>query len=182
LGVTDRSVKDPDYGPRGFLPERAARRARKIVLREQMGIGWPLAALGAAVLVATVGITFLLRSDAPDPPFRVATSLAAVAPSSAELVTESLSGEELLVVRAGGEVRVFTPPPEGVVWCGSTGRLESAAGEVWTLDGILVGGSGVSLRALPSAVHDGQLYVDPTDPEPAPPVDLRDETPGCFGV
>ncbi len=182
MRVGDPSVKEPEYGPRGYLPERASKRARKIVLREQMGVGWPLAAIGAAVLVATVGITFLLRSGPPDPPFRAAAPLTAVAPSAAEVIAVQESGEEVLVVRAGGGVRVFTPSPDDIVWCADTRRLESAAGQVWTLDGILVGGSGVSLRALPSTVYDGQLYVDPTAPESPLPTDPRDESPGCFGV
>jgi hypothetical protein len=170
-------VEEPEYGPGGYLPERAAKRARKIVLREQMGIGWPLAAVGAAVLVATVGLTFLLRSGPPDPPFRAIAPLTSVAPSSAELVESD--NDELLVVRAGGTVRVFSPPADQILWCEASRRLESSAGQVWTLDGILVGGSGVSLRTLPSTVYDGRLYVDPTAPDTALPADPRDETPAC---
>jgi hypothetical protein len=169
----------PEFGPRGYLPERAARRARKIVLREQMGIGWPVAAVGAAVLVATVGVAFLLRSGPPAPPFRAAGSLTGLATAQAQVV--GLDGPEgdVLVVRAGGGVRTFAPPPARVTWCDATRRLESSDGQVWTLDGLLVGGGGTSLQPLPSTVYDGELYVDATDPGPVPPPDPRGETPGC---
>jgi hypothetical protein len=168
-----------EYGPRGYLPERAARRARKIVLRGRMGIGWPLAAVGAAVLVATVGIAFLLRVGPPGPPYRAAGSLTAVAPASAEVLPLEGPQGGVLVVRAEGTVRAFTPPPTPVAWCGATRRLESATGQVWTGDGVLVGGDGTSLRSLPSSVYDGVVYVDPTDPGAVLPSDPRGEAPGC---
>lgn len=169
----------PDFGPRGYLPERAARRARKIVLREQMGVGWPLAAVGAAILVVAVGIAFLLRSGPPAPPFRPAGPLARLAPSSAQVVPLEGPQGDVLVVRAGGGVRTFAPPPGPIGWCETSRRLESPDGQVWTLDGLLVGGGGTSLQPLPSTVYDGELYVDPTDPGPVPPADPREETAAC---
>nr|MBA2530088.1 adenosylcobinamide-GDP ribazoletransferase [Euzebyales bacterium] len=61
-------MKQPDYGPRGYLPERAAKRARKIVLREQMGPAWPLAAVAAALLVGATGLWYLVTAGRPPGP------------------------------------------------------------------------------------------------------------------
>jgi len=172
-------VSDPPaFGPRGYLPERAARRARKIVLREQMGLGWPLAAVAAALLVAGVGVTFLARSGPPDDPLRAAGPLAEVAAGTAGVVAVE-GGGEVLVVRAGGRVRTFAPPDGTVRWCEDSSRLEAADGRVWTLDGILVGGDGGGLRAVPSSVYGDTVYADVTSPGRDLPADPGGETPAC---
>lgn len=176
--VSDPPDSPPAFGPRGYLPPRAAKRARKIVLREQMGIGWPLAAVAAAVVVALVGVTYLVRSGPPGAPFRAAGPLAEVAAGTAGVVAVD-GGGELLVVRAGGRVRTFAPPDTPVRWCADSARLESAGALVWTLDGILVGGDGTGLRALPSTVYDGTVYADLTTPGRTLPAEPRGERPAC---
>jgi hypothetical protein len=168
-----------DYGPRGYLPERAARRARKIVLREQMGLGWPLAAIVAAAVVAAVGVAFLLRSGPPGAPFRPAGPLEAVPASSAVTLPVEGADAEVLVARAAGGLRTYAAPGAQVAWCARSRRLESPAGQVWTPEGILVGGTGDSLRPLPSTVYDGTLYVDPAAAGAPLPADPRGETPAC---
>ena len=161
----------PEFGPKGYLPPRAAARARKIVLREPMVIGWPLAAVTAAVVLAVVGAVFLLRSGAPGAPFvavgpppdlsaddRVATIVVPV-------------GGDALVVRAGGGLRTFAAPDATLRWCPESRRLESATGDVFTPEGVRLGGDGTSLAPVPSVVYEQQLYVDAealTDPEPLP--------------
>ena len=177
-GVSEPSDAPPAFGPRGYLPERAAKRARKIVLREQMGVGWPLAAVAAAVLVAVVGVTYLARSGPPEEPFRTAGPLARVAAGSAGVVAVDGAGD-VLVVRAGGRVRTFAPPDARVRWCEDSSRLEAADGRVWTLDGILVGGDGAGLRAVPSTVYGDTVYADLTSPGRGLPADPRGETPAC---
>jgi hypothetical protein len=166
-----------EYGPRGYLPERAAKRARKIILREQMGVGWPVAALGAAVLVALTGVAYvLLVARAPGPPFQAVGRLDAVAAGSAGVL------DGVLVVRAGGALRTFVAPDDPVEYCRATRRLEAADGRVWERTGRLVGGDGSSLQPLVSRVHDGVVYVDrERRPPPLPPAPAPDVVPACAG-
>jgi len=163
----------PESGPTGYLPPRAAARARKIVLRERMGLGWPLAAVVAGVVIAGVATVFFLRTGSPDPPFVEVIAVAAVAPGTAEI------RDEVLVVRAAGTLRAFRAPGVPVLWCGRSRRLESA-GSVWTIDGALAGGDGPSLRPLETVVHDGNLYVNVADlGQPRPPLSSSEE-PACL--
>lgn len=179
--MTSGPDERPDFGPGGYLPRRAAQRARKIVLREQMGIGWPLAAVAAAVVVAAVGVTFLLtRSQPPGPPFAAVGPLDVADPAGVAVVQVDDPSTELLVVRAGGGVRVFEAPDATVVYCPDSRRLE-APGVVWNLRGRLVGGEGQSLRPLATRIHEGQLYVDPGSAGPPPPPAPAGETPACAG-
>lgn len=167
----------PEFGPGGYLPARAARRARKIVLREEMSLGWPLASLAAGAVVLVAGAVFWLRGGAPDEPFDPAVALAALEVGDAAVVT---AGDvELLLVRAPGAVRAFRAPDEPAVWCGASDRLESRAGTVWQLDGRRVGGAGASLTPVPVEVHEEVVYAAPDAARrPVPPAD-RGEAPAC---
>jgi len=176
-------MSDPEFGPRGYLPGRAAKRARKIVLREQMGLGWPLAAVGASLALVVVAVVFFaLRSGPPGPPF---TAVGSVADFGRETVAVlgTDSGPPALVVRTGGALRAFAGPGEEVRWCEASRRLESEAGTVWTLEGVRVSGepgvAGGSLAALPTAVHDGKLYVASTAPEAPLPAAPNGAVPRC---
>lgn len=169
-------MSDPDFGPRGYLPGRAAKRARKIVLREQMGLGWPLAAVCAGVALVVVAVAFVgLRSGPPGPPFASVGSVDDLGREVA-IVATTQTGPPVLLVRAGGSLRAFVSPGEEVRWCEASRRLESDSGSVWTLEGVRVsdgaGSSEGSLAPVPTAVHDGLLYVasaDPGAPLPAAP-------------
>jgi hypothetical protein len=168
----------PDYGPRGYLPPRAARRARKIVLRERMGLHWPLAALAACVLLVVVGLVYLLRSGPPGAPFLSLGPVEGLTADDGTTVVPSDVYRAFLVVTAGGRVRVFAAPAADVTYCEDTRALEGDGGQVWTPDGILVGGQGESLTPLASTVHRGQLYADPTAGTDLPE-DPTGATPAC---
>ena len=158
--------EEPEYGPGGYLPPRAAQRARKIVLRERMGLGWPLAAVGAAVVIALAGTVFLVRwSSPPEAPWVPAGPLQAVGPGAVAVLPVAGLTDGALVVRAAGDVRAFAAPAEPVVYCRSSGRLESSGGSVWGLDGRLLSEEGASLSRLPVRVFDGVVYVNPADGE-----------------
>lgn len=163
------------YGPQGYLPQRAARRARKIILRAEMGLGWPLAAVGAGVLLLVVGVAFvLLRTGPPAAPFMPVAQVEAVDPRGAAMITD-----DLVAVRASGVVRVLSTDGRQVVWCAASGALEDAGGGVWNATGRRIGGGGDSLVPIPSEVHRGAIYADPTRPgTPAPPED-RGASPAC---
>ena len=160
----------PDPGPKGYLPPRAAARARKIVLREPMVIGWPLAALAAAVLLAVVGVVFVTRSGAPQAPF-VATGPPPDLRGADRTAVVDVPGvdRDAFAVRAGGALRVFARPDAPVRWCPASRRLESPSGDVFTPEGVRIGGLGSSLAPVPSVVFEDLLYLDAealADPQP----------------
>lgn len=154
LDEQDRA-EAPDFGPSGYLPEKAARRARKIVLRAPLGLQWVVGAVLAGVAIAVVAVVFLTRSgDPPEPPF---TEVATV-----EAVGEALLLEEreVLVVAAAGRVRSFVVPEgQEPAWCATSRRLESPGGRVWGPTGRGLDG-GPSLDEHPTLVVGGVVYVD----------------------
>jgi hypothetical protein len=178
---------DPEFGPGGYLPERAAKRARKIVLREQMGLQWPIAAVVAAVLVLVAGGVFLATGTGPpDPPFAPVLAIDEVDPRGAEVLAAgsrradlAAPRTDLAVVRAGGGVRVFRVPTDAVAFCTASGRLEAPGGAVWNTNGRLVGGPGESLQPVAAQVYDGVLYVDETAAAPRLPAEAGTERPQC---
>lgn len=187
--AADEPEPRPEFGPGGYLPERSAKRARKIVLREQMGLQWPIAAALAALLVVVAGGIFLATGTGPPAePFVPVITSAAVDPRGAEVLSAgdqrgddlAPAPVDLAIVRAGGGVRVFVPPTDAVVFCAESGRLEAPGGAVWNTNGRLVGGAGESLQPLASQVFDGVVYVDPTSPGPRLPPETTAERPSCF--
>lgn len=158
----DRAVtgEQPEYGPRGYLPPRAAKRARKIILREPMGLQWAVAAVVAGVLVLLAGVLLLLsRSGPPGAPFEAVGALSDIdARGAGELSLDD--GRDVLVLRAAGDVRVFAAPAADATWCATRKRVMVDGERVWLPDGRLIAGTGDSLARLPARVHDGVLYVD----------------------
>lgn len=177
--VDDHQPRDgPEFGPGGYLPDRAAQRARKIVLREQMGMGWPLAALAAGVALLAIAAVYLLTRTGPPPePFIAFGELAQVDPRGLEVL--SGDGLDVLVVRAGGGVRAFVAPGQPVSYCAENRRLEGADGSVWALSGRLDGGPGPALQRLPVEVHTGQIHVNPREPMPIVPSGPARVEPRC---
>jgi hypothetical protein len=173
-------TEEPQFGPGGYLPERAAKRARKIILREQMGMGWPVAAVVAGVLLLALGAVYLVtRTGPPGEPYTAVADLEDVDPRG--LAVLDAGADQVLVVRAGGGVRTFAAPPAPVVYCEESRRLEGADGSVWAVNGRVQAGPGVSLAPLPTLVYDGVVYVDPTAPGPPPPPDPARVAPMCAG-
>lgn len=161
----------PEFGPRGYLPSRAARRARKIVLRSPLGLQWLVATVLAGVVVLVAGVLFLTRATSPPgEPFVAAGRLAEMRPAT---VTR-----EALVVTSGGRVRAFAVGDAAPRWCPASRRLESAGGRVWSLTGRALDG-GPSLPAHPTVVHDGVVYLDPTTTVPPPEAEDRSTAPAC---
>jgi hypothetical protein len=152
--VSDGS-QDPSFGPSGYLPERAAKRARKIVLRAPLGAQWIVASVLAGVIVVIAGALFLQRSGEPPPaPWEPIGSLEDVTP------TRVIDEFDALVVAAGGRVRAFAATDD-VRYCTESNRLEAPDGRVWNLTGRGFGGTD-SLDEHPTLVQDGMVYVDPT--------------------
>lgn len=167
-----------DFGPGGYLPPRAAKRARKIVLRRQMGLGWPLAALVAGALILVVTVPFVLTFQGPPgEPYTAVGPLGAV--DSGGDARVSADGAEVLIVRAGGALHAFVDVPDGVAYCPASRRLESPRGEVWTLQGRLIAGEGGSLSRADVVAYDDVLYVDVSSPQAPLPPRPGDQHPAC---
>lgn len=167
-------IDEPEFGPRGYLPERAARRARKIVLRAPLGLQWILGAVVVGVVIVAVAVVFLIRSgDPPGPPF---TEVATIEEVGDALLLEE---RDALVVAAAGRVRTFAVPEgDEPAWCAPSRRLESAAGRVWSPTGRALDG-GPSLDEHPTLVVAGLVYVDFTRVVTGPPPDDVDPRPAC---
>jgi hypothetical protein len=162
----------PEFGPSGYLPERASKRARKIVLRAPLGLQWPIAAVVAGLAVIVAGVLFLRSGDAPPPEPWVAVG--EVADIGAAQVVEDL---DVLLVGAGGRLRAFAEAG-GVGYCEPNNRLETADGRVWNLTGRGLGGT-ASLAEHPSVVHDGTAYLDPSRTVDGPDPSDEPAEPGC---
>ncbi|PSO46294.1 MAG: hypothetical protein BRC32_06550 [Actinobacteria bacterium QS_8_72_14] len=149
----DEPRDDAEFGPPGYLPQRAANRARKIVLREPMALGWPIAAVVAGLIVLGAGAVFLLRGGAPQEPFVALTELQRLTDGQAAVMPTEEG--DVLVVRADGR------------------------GTVWRLDGRRVSADGASLRPVPTDVHAGVIYAAVSQPAPAPAPADGDAAPAC---
>ena len=174
----DAPAEQPDFGPGGYLPDRASRRARKIVLRAPMGIQWVIGSLVVGVVVVVAG-WLALRDTTPEAPYVEIPADLATGPAGVAAWTAPPGGDEdAIVVRSGARTRVFRwGAEEPPVLCDPSGLLEAADG-VWRLTGRGVDGT-PSLAEHPVVIDDGTLYADPTTTlEPLPPDDADTER-GC---
>jgi hypothetical protein len=145
----------PGFGPSGYLPDRAARRARKIVLRAPLGLQWVVASLVAGVVVLVAGVLLLGRGGgAPGEPWTPLGPVEGLAVSGSDPATG------LLVVNVAGRVRAFEAPA-GVRYCAASNRLEHPDGRVWALTGRGLAGTR-SLAPVPTLTVSGVAYVDAT--------------------
>jgi hypothetical protein len=157
------------------LPDRAAKRARKIVLRAPLGLQWVIASVAVGIVIVVVGAIFLVRAGGPPgAPYEDVGPVDAVGDARFD------EARGVLYVGALGRVRAFDVDPADVpVYCEASRQLESPSGRVWSPTGRALDG-GPSLREHPTVVVDGVLYLDPTSrAESAPPED-RDPVRACF--
>lgn len=161
-----------DFGPSGYLPDRAARRARKIVLRAPLGLQWVAASLVAGAVVLVAGLLLLGGgADSPGAPWQPLGAVDGLPASAHDPATG------LLVVNVAGRVRAFAAPPD-VTYCPTSNRLEHPDGRVWALTGRGLAGT-ASLVPVPTLTVSGTAYVDPTG-SGIPPEPLDDPAePGC---
>ncbi len=162
----------PAFGPSGYLPDRAARRARKIVLRAPLGLQWVVASLVAGLVVLVAGVLVLGRgADTPGGDWTV------IGPVDALPTSMQDPGTGLLVVHIAGRVRAFEAP-DGVAYCAPSNRLEHPDGRVWALTGRGLAGT-PSLAPVPTLTISGIAHVDPTRTgTPSEPLDDPAE-PAC---
>jgi nitrite reductase/ring-hydroxylating ferredoxin subunit len=148
-----------------YLPPRAGK-ARKLILRSQLGLPWMLAAMLFGLVILVAGTLFLVKGGRPGAPWqRVApvTRLAGGAVTQAPL----RAGEVVVVDRRGGTLRAFLAPTGSCPVVGTPGGFaRPCARQAWDQSGEPVAGQGAStppprLRAVPATVAKGDLYVNP---------------------
>jgi len=167
-----RPAEEPEFGPSGYLPERASKRARKIVLRAPLGAQWIVASLVAGGVVLIAGVWFLLSAGAaPEEPW--------VAVAEVEDVGRALAlpDRDVLLVAGAGRIRAFADAGE-VAFCADSNRLEAPDGRVWSLTGRGFAGA-TSLSEHPTMLHEGSVYLDPTTSLPGPEPSDDVVEPGC---
>lgn len=150
---------EPGRERTAYLPPRAAR-ARKLILRTQLGLPWIIAALAFAGLILLAGTFFLLQSGRPGPPWVRVGPAAAFQPTSV-LQIQAPDGRVVVVDRRDGLLRTFQAPagPCPVEAAGEAGFTRPCTGQSWDADGIPIGPRSEPLRRVPAQVARGDLYV-----------------------
>jgi nitrite reductase/ring-hydroxylating ferredoxin subunit len=149
-----------------YLPPRAAR-ARKLILRSQLGRGWIVASALFGLVILVAGVLFLTRDGHPGPPW---VRVAALSSLPAGTVTEVAgpAGQVVVVDRRGGELRAFLAPPGSCpVRVAGSGFARPCDGQRWDAEGgpasELRDGQEAPppLRRVAAAFAGGDLYVNP---------------------
>jgi hypothetical protein len=162
-----RPGRDPG-GRVAYLPPRAAR-ARKLILRSQLGRGWIVASALFGVVILAAGVLFLTRAAHPGPPWVRVAPLSAL-PAGTVTEVAGPPGQVVVVDRRDGELRAFLAPPAGcpVQAAGGGGFARPCTGQRWDASGAPAGGGGAGqaapapLRPVSASLAGGALYVDPS--------------------
>jgi len=170
-GTPSGSPGPPRPGPSGrtaYLPPRAAK-ARKLILRSQLGRGWIIASALFGLVILAAGGLYLARAGRPGPPWvRVAALQALPAgavtevPGASRSAREALGGQVVVVDRRGDGPRVFlaAPGPCKVAAAGA-GFARPCNRQRWDADGRPAGQATPALRRRPAVFARGDLYVLP---------------------
>jgi hypothetical protein len=154
---------DPGGTPRrtAYLPPRAAK-ARKLILRSQLGRGWIVASAVFGLVILAAGGLYLARAGRPGPPWVRVAPLQAL-PAGAVTEVPGPAGQVVVVDRRGDEPHVFmaVPGPCEVVAAGA-GFARPCAGQRWDAAGTPAAGQATpALRRRPATFARGDLYVNP---------------------
>jgi hypothetical protein len=144
-----------------YLPPRAAR-ARKLILRTQLGLPWVIAALAFAGLILLAGAFFLVQTGRPGAPWVRVGPASAFQPTTV-LQIQAPDGRLVVVDRRDGLLRTFQAPggPCAVEGAVESGFSRPCTGQTWDADGVATSPSGgAALRRVPAQVARGDLYVD----------------------
>jgi hypothetical protein len=161
-------VPTPDpTGPAGeprrvaYLPPRAAK-ARKLILRSQLGRGWVIASAVFGLVILAAGALYLARAGRPGAPWVRVAALEAL-PAGAVTEVPGPGGRVVVVDRREGELRAFLAPPGPCrVVAGGAGFARPCSGQRWDAQGAPDGGEPAEpLRRRPATFARGDLYVLP---------------------
>jgi hypothetical protein len=160
-----RPARDPG-GRVAYLPPRAAR-ARKLILRTQLGRGWILVSALFGIVILAAGALFLARAGRPGPPWIPVAPLAAL-PQGSVTEVAGPAGRVVVVDRRNDELRAFltAPGPCPVRAVPGGGFTRPCTGDRWDATGTPAPGRDrrrppPALDPVPVALADGRLYVDP---------------------
>jgi hypothetical protein len=157
-----RPGRDPG-GRVAYLPPRAAK-ARKLILRSQLGRGWVVASALFGIVILVAGALFLARGGRPGPPWARVAPLSAL-PAGAVTEAPGPDGQVVVVDRRGGGLRALLAPAGPCpVQAAGDGFARACTGQRWDADGAPAGGGRgdpAPLRQVPASLAGGDLYVDP---------------------
>ena len=161
----------PDFGPSGYLPERAAAQARKIILRAPLGLPWMIASVvGGVVLLVAGGMFLATRGPTePQPPFERAMALSLLENAEAGGFGPAGPVPDLDVLLVGEQpVNAFADLAAlDLQWCERSDQIEGSDDRTWTRTGR--GLDGVpSLQRHPTLLFEGAVYVDTSRRLPGP--------------
>src|SRR6266498_2839987 len=92
-----------------YLPPKAAK-ARKLILRSQLGLPWILTAVLFGALILAAGSVFLVKGGRPGAPWAEVAPLTRL-PDGAVTEARGPSGQVVVVDRRGGTLRAFAAAP-----------------------------------------------------------------------
>jgi hypothetical protein len=162
---------DPTSQPRrsAYLPPRAGK-ARKLILRSQLGRGWIVAPVVFGLVILAAGGLYLARAGRPGPPWVRVAALEALpagavteVPGASRSARQALAGQVVVVDRRGDELRAFvTAPGPCPAAAAGAGFARPCTGQRWDADGTpAAGGAAPPLRRRPAVLARGDLYVLP---------------------
>ncbi|HVD14085.1 MAG TPA: hypothetical protein VNK73_06525 [Actinomycetota bacterium] len=145
-----------------YLPPRAAK-ARKLILRTQLGLPWLLAATAVAGVILVAGVLLLARGGRPGSPWVAVAAVTAFPPGSlTEVEAPGPHGRVVIVDRRGGDLRAFVGPdaacpavPDG------PGFRRACTGQAWDADGAPRTPRTQALARVATRFARGDLYVNP---------------------
>jgi hypothetical protein len=154
-----RPGRDPG-GRIAYLPPRAAR-ARKLILRSQLGRGWIVAAALFGVVILAAGVLFLARGGRPGPPWVRVAPVSAL-PAGAVTEVPGPAGQVVVADRRDGLRAFLTAPGPCPVRAAGGGFARPCTGQRWDAAGAPAGGrpAPAPLRQVPATVAAGDLYID----------------------
>jgi hypothetical protein len=155
--------EEPTTQRTAYLPPRAGK-ARKLILRTQLGLPWMLAAIAFGVVILVAGTLFLVKGGRPGAPWQRVAPLRAMADGTVSQ-RPLRAGEVVVVDRRGGTLRAFLAPDGPCPVVGSAGGFaRPCTRQAWDRSGAPAGGAGAAaprLRPVPATVAKGELYVNP---------------------
>ncbi|HEX6675259.1 MAG TPA: hypothetical protein VF486_09560 [Actinomycetes bacterium] len=143
-----------------YLPPRAAK-ARKLILRSQLGLPWLLAATLVASVILLAGVLLLARGGRPGSPWVRVSPLAAFPTGTVAEVPQR--GSRVVVVdRRDGDLRAFAGPAAACpVAADGGGFTRPCTRQSWDADGTPRTPHTPPLTRVPTRLASGDLYVDP---------------------
>jgi hypothetical protein len=162
--VPDSGQPAPGTERIAWLPPKAKLRARKLILRSQLGLPWLLGALAAALLILVAGALLLVQSGRPGAPWAL-VGPAGRFPEGTVAQTPlagSATGDVLVIDRRGGAARGFVAGAGNCdVVADGDGFSRPCQEARWDADGRPPAGSpGQALRPVRVRLAGGGLYVD----------------------